>query len=162
MSSEHSRLKIIALGNILCGDDGVGPLVIEQLRRRGVPDDITLIDAGSDAFLLLDHLQSDQPVILIDSAKMGRAPGTVVRFSIDDATFRKVNEAISLHGFSFADVYHMARNLGAVADCTFIGIEPGTVAFNHGLSPVVEASMPQIMAVLTEEIERHEEKNNHH
>ena len=63
-------LKVIGLGNILRGDDGIGPAIIQNLEQSGNSFQIRPIDAGSDAFTVLDHLLGSEPVLIIDCARM--------------------------------------------------------------------------------------------
>ena len=44
--------------------------------------DINLVNAGADAFSVLDYLIGNDPVVLIDCAKMGRKPGDIVVFDV--------------------------------------------------------------------------------
>ena len=148
-------LKVISLGNRLRKDDGVGPLIVEELRKNDIPVPVTLFDAGSDAFTLLEHLSGSEPLVLIDAARMGKNPGDVVRLQLNDRSLSQMDRIISLHGFGFADVYRMARGIGRVADCTFIGIEPKSIDFGESLSDEVRASVPAIMQMVMEEASKH-------
>ena len=101
-------LNVIGLGNFLKGDDAIGPVVIEKLSKSFEETDLNLIDAGADAISVLDYLIGKDPVVIIDCAKMGRKPGDVVEFDVNDANLSQVYNTFSLHGFSFGDVYKMA------------------------------------------------------
>lgn len=154
-------VKVIALGNILRGDDGVGPAVLDYLRFNGVSEKAQLIEAGSDAFAVLDHLLQPEPVILIDCARMGKAPGDVRIFHLSEITLTITEQLVSLHGFSMAEVYQMARKMGPVADCVIIGIEPGSVEFNQELTGAVRESIPAAAQLVNLEMKRYAEKNNY-
>ena len=86
-------LKIISLGNELRGDDGIGPRVLEQLTKIKHPIPIRFINAGADAFIILEHLVDSDPVLLIDCAKMGKTPGSVNKFNV-----RETNPVFVLSG----------------------------------------------------------------
>lgn len=154
-------IKVIALGNILRGDDGIGPAVLDYLRFNGVSEHARLIEAGSDAFAVLDHLLQPEPVILIDCARMGKAPGDVRVIHLSEFTLRITDQLVSLHGFSMAEVYQMARKMGPVADCVIIGIEPESVEFNQELSGAVRESIPAAAQLVNLEMKRYAEKNNY-
>jgi len=148
-------LKVIGLGNALRGDDSIGPYIIEKLSEKENPVPLTLIDAGSDAFTLLEHLILDDPILILDCADMGKAPGEIVSFTLNDATIKAVESAVSLHGFGFGEVYNMAKSLGKMAECKIIGIQPKEIEFNCGLSKEVEAAVPQIINLVMEEAKKH-------
>ncbi len=138
-------LKIISLGNILRGDDGIGPIVLQELEKKNIFQTTGLIDAGSDAFIILEHLTQKDPIIIIDCAKMGKNPGEYAVFSVEKSNFEMIGKTISIHGFSFAEIYKMAVGLGEVAPCRIIGVEPQSINFNETLSDEVKNSIPSIL-----------------
>jgi hydrogenase maturation protease len=143
-------LKVIGIGNMLRGDDAVGPMVIEELLKcKDLP--ATLIDAGSDAFTVLEHLIGKDPLLIIDCAKMGKTPGDIVEFDISDGNIAYAEKAVSLHGFGFGDVYKMAKEIGPVAPCKIIGVEPKEIAFDMQISEDVKNSIPKIINLVNKE-----------
>ena len=154
-------LKVIGLGNMLRGDDGIGPSIIHNLEESGNLLQIRPIDAGSDAFTILDHLLGSEPVLIIDCARMGKAPGTVQKMLAKDAEFLTTNIGLSLHGYSLAEVWQIARSMGVKNELSLIGIEPNLLEFNSGLSEVVKKSIPVILQMVTEEAKKNAKKNSH-
>jgi hydrogenase maturation protease len=148
-------LKIIGIGNALRGDDAIGPLIIEELEKDKNRLPAKLIDAGADAFTVLEHLMETDPVLLIDCAKMGINPGEVKIFNVDEATITQAAKVVSLHGFGFGDVYKIARGMGEVAPCKIIGVEPKTVAFDTNLSEEVKRSIPNILRLIQKEAQNY-------
>lgn len=159
---EMKMLKVIGLGNILRGDDGVGPVIIQKIENKASNLSIKAIDAGSDAFLILDHLLESDPVLIVDCAKMGADPGTINLFSADTAEKIPANIGLSLHGFSLAEVWKIAREMGTKVNLKIIGVEPKQISFNSGLSLEVEKSIPTIIDMVMEEARKNAEKNSHH
>lgn len=150
-------LKVIGLGNALRGDDCIGPHIIEVLKKIDIPVPIQLFDFGSDAFSLVEHLAGNEPLLIIDCAKLGKAPGTVLRFELNEQALKTIDQAISLHGFSFGEVYRMAQAIGQVAPCRVIGIEPKALVFGTGLSEEVNQSVDTIINLVIEEAKKHAE-----
>jgi hydrogenase maturation protease len=71
-------VRIIGLGNVLMGDDGVGPFVVKALEAKFVfPPEVSLIDAGTPGLDLLPFLVDADVVILVDTVNASDAPGTV-------------------------------------------------------------------------------------
>lgn len=155
-------LKILGMGNLLRGDDAIGSIIISELEKKILPLPVELIDIGSDVFSLLQHLVNNDPMLIIDCAKMGKLPGQVIKFNIEDTDFKNKDEAITLHGFSFAEIYKMAGMLGRNAKTDIIGIEPGSLAFNNQLSKEVNQSIPLIIQMVIEEIKKYAQKNINH
>ena len=155
-------LKVIGLGNILRGDDGIGPVIIQNLQKSGKSHQIHLIDAGSDAFTILDHLLGSEPVLILDCARMGKEPGTVQKILTKDAKLLPGNLGMSLHGYSLAEVWQIALSMGVENNLAVIGIEPDSVVFNSGLSEAVKKSIPIVMQMVKEEAKKYAEKDSHH
>jgi hydrogenase maturation protease len=155
-------IKVLGLGNILRGDDGIGPVIIQQLEDSKKSLSVQLCDAGSDAFTILDQLLGSEPVLIIDCARMGKKPGTVQKILVKDAKNLPDNLGMSLHGYSLADVWQIARSLGVENDLLVIGIEPDSIQFNSGLSEVVKKSIPIILQMVAEEAKKYAEKDSHH
>lgn len=64
----QARVAVIGLGNILLGDDGFGPLVIECLCAGWeFPSGVELIDAGTPGLHLVTYLYERDTVILVDA-----------------------------------------------------------------------------------------------
>jgi len=144
-------LNVIGIGNTLRGDDGIGPDIIQRLKNKTLPVPLTLADVGSDAFSLLEYLIGKEPLLIIDCAKMGKEPGTVCKFTLNEGTIHTLDEAVSLHGMSFGEMYRLAQSLGPVCECTLIGVEPEQIEFGESLSAVVKKQIPVIMNLVIEE-----------
>ncbi len=152
-------MKIIALGNRLRGDDAIGPVVLDNLKSKDIPIPLQFIEAGSDAFTLLEHLNADEPIILVDCAQMGCSPGTVKVFTLNEH-FTPDDNMISLHGFSFAEVLSLARTIGPVAPCKIIGVQPESIEFGKPLSAAVSQALPKILNLIIEEAQAYAEEKN--
>ena len=144
-------LKVIGIGNALRGDDAVGPIIIEKLLASDNGSSTVLIDAGSDAFTVLEHLMGTDPLLIIDCAKMGKSPGEIKMFDVTEASITETSKVVSLHGLGFADVYRMAREMGEVAQCKIIGVEPKSIEFDTNLSDEIKKSIPKILNLVNEE-----------
>jgi hydrogenase maturation protease len=147
-------IQVIGLGNELRGDDGIGPRIIEELEKSSYRDQMHLINAAADAFIVLEYLKENNPVIIIDCARMGREAGGVIIFDADEAHAELMDTLISLHGFGLAEIYRIAAALGPVAPTKIIGVEPKSIDFNTGLSVEVEKSIPKIINLVIEEIKK--------
>lgn len=155
-------MRIFGLGNGIRGDDGIGSRIIEILQSETFPVEVTLTDAGSDPFLLLEGLLSPEPVLVIDCAKMGKKPGEVRKIKVINDFPDPDHNSISLHGMSLFEVWKMARSLGGMTNLTLIGVEPVQVDFNTPISIEIENSIPTIIAMVMEEAKKYAEKSIDH
>jgi coenzyme F420 hydrogenase subunit delta len=83
---------ILGCGNILFGDDGFGPRVIEHLLlNHSLPDDVYALDVGLGARDVLFSISlggtNVQRLIIVDAVdfrEKGRKPGDVFEIDLDD------------------------------------------------------------------------------
>jgi hydrogenase maturation protease len=131
------RAAVVGLGSTLHGDDGVGCAVVGRLRESGGLDGVDLIEAGSQAHLLLDVLASHARVVVVDCAKMGLPAGSVRTFGAEAAHDRRPPARVSAHeGDPFAMV-SLSRALGFDAEVTMVAVEPDSMEPGTGLTNAV-------------------------
>ncbi len=152
-------MKVIAVGNSFYGDDGVGAAVLAHLEQADRGDDAPaweLVDLGTDALGLLEHLEPGRPHIVVDAARMGLAPGSVASFGPDEVKVRILADGLSLHGLGLAEAFGLATRLGKMpAQVLVIGVEPAQVAAGEGLSDAVAAAVPRVVDIIQAEVLRH-------
>jgi hydrogenase maturation protease len=153
-------VKVIAVGNAFCGDDGVGAAVLAELGSA-LPTDaagpVELVDLGADALALIDHLEPGRRCVVIDAARMGLAPGEVAVFRPDQVHLRIHGDGLSLHGLGLAEAFGLAAGLGRMPDDVLvIGVEPAQVDPGSGLSDAVAAAVPRVVDLIQAEVLRHE------
>jgi hydrogenase maturation protease len=70
------RIAVIGIGNVLTGDDAVGPHVVRVVEARyALPADVQVIDAGTPGYDLTAFLVGLDAAILVDAVKAKAAPG---------------------------------------------------------------------------------------
>ena len=98
------KVLILGCGNVLMGDDGFGPAVIERLQQGyDLPDDAHAEDVGTSVRDLLFNitLLAGRPerIILLDAVDVpGHEPGDVFEISVDTIPEKKVID-YSFHQF---------------------------------------------------------------
>ncbi|MBK7670464.1 MAG: hydrogenase maturation protease [bacterium] len=149
-------MKVIAVGNAFCGDDGVGAAVLAELAGI-LPAMVDLVDLGTDALALVDQFDPGTPCLVVDAARMGCEPGAVVMFRPDEASLRIRSDGLSLHGLGLAEAFALAGQLGRMpGDLKVIGVEPAQVGLGTGLSDAVAAAVPRVVDLIKAEVLRHE------
>jgi hydrogenase maturation protease len=139
-------ILVLGLGNPLRGDDGIGPRVIEALNRRGLPEGVSALDAGTGGLDLLQVLEGWERAVIIDAADVGREPGQFARFTPDEARFIKADDTSSFHNAGLAEVLALAEAVGQpLPELTIFGVQPAKIGWGEGLSPAVEAAMPALV-----------------
>lgn len=98
------KFLIFGCGNVLMGDDGFGPAVVEKLQQDyELPADAHAEDVGTSVREILFNitLLSERPeqIIVLDAAvESGRAPGEVFEISVDRIPEKKIID-YSFHQF---------------------------------------------------------------
>jgi hydrogenase maturation protease len=147
MAAERTLL-VLGLGNVLCGDDGLGVAAIEELARRyRLPPDVTVLDGGTLGLDLLGALGEARAAVLVDAvAAPDCAPGTPVRLEGDDAELA-VGERLSPHQIGVADLLAAARLIGCHPETlVLVGLVPASTELGIGCSPPVAAALPALVA----------------
>jgi hydrogenase maturation protease len=146
-------VAIIGTGNVLCRDDGVGVHIIRELQKHDLPQNVSLVDAGTstiDAFL--DEVDS-RKIIVIDAVKGGGKPGSIYRFPLDGVSPERPMGMTSLHQISLHDSYRMAcLILDQAPEVIVIGVEPGRIDVGTELSRAVRSRYREIIDIVLSEI----------
>ena len=79
------KLAIVGIGNIIRGDDGLGPKLIEILKVRGGLPGVSLFDCGTapENYIFPILSTSCDTLMLVDAADIGKEPGAVEIFDLD-------------------------------------------------------------------------------
>jgi len=141
--AEALRTLVMGIGNPLMGDEGFGPRVVEYLLSRySLPDDVSVVDAGTMGFTILNLFAEADRILVVDALQgTGHDPGTLVRLSPEDMAPNQIMH--SLHDARLTDVLEAARLIGLEPEVTCIGVQVERIThWELELSPVVEAAIP--------------------
>ncbi|MBN1362375.1 MAG: hydrogenase maturation protease [Sedimentisphaerales bacterium] len=133
---------ILGVGNILKGDDGVGPLVCARIAGRV---GATVIDAGTvpENYVRPIIQAAPENLLIIDAVDFRGSPGQVQVFPPDRASdFAFSTHSLSLH--LFLTLLLQERAMHAV----LLGIQPGHTQLGRPISPAVQASMEALANAL--------------
>ena len=140
---------IIGLGNPLRGDDGVGVRIVKELNERTLPHNVDVVDGGTQGLGLINLMENRQRVILVDAVDIGQAPGDFVRFTLDEVLLPGSDQHLSIHAAGLRDALLLAQTLNKLPPEVIIyGVQPKQFAWDTGLSPEVEASLPGLVAAV--------------
>jgi hydrogenase maturation protease len=141
-----SRLLVLGLGNALLGDDGIGPAAVSLLRSQYVmPDGVRLLDGGTLGLSLLPYLEQADAAILIDAINGDGPAGTFIHLEGEDVG-PAVAMRLSPHQVGVADLLDGARWLERYPKhVVLLGLVPGSIELNVGLSPKVAEALPQLL-----------------
>ena len=144
--AERIPLLVLGLGNVLCGDDGLG---VEAVRRladaRILPPGVRLEDGGVLGLALLPTLEAARRAIVVDAVRCARPAGALVALDGEDVV-PTLRERLSPHEVGVWDLLWAARLLGRAPErIAIVGLVPASLELGVGLSPVVEAAIPALV-----------------
>lgn len=145
LDSHHPGIAVIAIGNTLRGDDGVGMALMRSLRNK-FSTDICCFDLGPYSSYVSKCLSGHDAAIVIDSTGNGTSPGTITVLDLAASLkFNRLTHLNSSHGASLADELRIAASTHKLpANLIFFGIEGGQTTDAAGLSEGLNQSMPDI------------------
>lgn len=146
-------VRVIGIGQPAAGDDGVGLVVLDALRRRDLPAGVRL-HAVAEPSGILPLLEGASAVVLVD-AVLGARPGDVLHLEAASLAGARV-VPLSTHGLGVAQALALARTLAPEAmparlDIVGIGIErpaPGSTGLSAAVAAAVPRAVEDIIALL--------------
>jgi len=150
------NILIGGIGNVLLGDDGVGPYVLQLLTAQyEFEPGVELIDLGTPALDLLNRISGKDAVVFIDSVATDAAPGTVTLYR--KADIMRIQPAVRMdpHSPALVDTLFSADLFGvAPPEVLLVGVtgesyEPGCV-----MSNAVKASLEHVTERVLHELDR--------
>ncbi len=138
------RTAIYGIGNLLLGDDGVGPAVVAYIEKHcALPPGVTLEDLGTPSLDLPNYLQDYDLVIFVDAVAVDAAPGTIRLFSREEIIAAPPGIRVSPHEPSINDALIVLDFAGgAPAQVVLVGVVPHTLEGGMTLSQDVAAAVP--------------------
>ncbi len=80
---EPCDLLVIGCGNILRGDDAVGPVLVRHLVEGGLPEGVRVVDGGTAGMDVAFAMRGARRVVIVDASATGAEPGTTYRVPAD-------------------------------------------------------------------------------
>ncbi len=114
----QKKILIAGVGNILFGDDGFGPEVVEYLTNNySIPENICLLDVGTGVrkILFTISLSEARPevIVIIDAVDKGREPGEIFEISLDEIPKEKIDD-FSIHQVPSSNLLKELQDLCSV------------------------------------------------
>ena len=145
---------VLGLGNVLLGDDGLGPATVARIERDyRTPTGVRLEDGGTLGLSLLGLIADSDHVVLVDAVRTDDPPGTLVRLDGADV-MDAVRDRLSPHQVGVADLLDAARLIDCYpATVTLLGLVPDAIALAVVRSKAVGERLDELVAAIVLEVE---------
>ncbi len=100
---------VVGCGNLLRGDDAVGPTLVRHLWERGVPEHVELVDGGTAGMDVAFKMRGRRLVVVVDAARTGAEPGTVFRVPGEELADLPPVDGLNLHAFRWDHALAVGR-----------------------------------------------------
>lgn len=150
----QERIVVLGVGNILLKDEGVGVRVVEELQRRyEVPDNVRLVDGGTQGLWLMSTIQEADRLIVIDAVLGRQEPGTIYRLERDDLP-KGLRAKQSAHDSDLVESLNLCTLLDTgPKSVVVVGIEPEDIQpYGLELTETVASKVEELVARVVEEL----------
>jgi hydrogenase maturation protease len=150
------RVLIGGIGNVLLGDDGVGPYVARLIASQYDFDPgVEVCDLGTPAIEIIDALSARDAVILLDSLELDATAGTLRLYRKDEIQRQGPSERIDPHSPALVDALLNAEFFGVgPKDVLLIGIVGESYEPSCQLSDTLQRSLLPVVAEVLRELDR--------
>ncbi len=152
------RALIGGMGNVLLGDDGVGPYVVRLLESQyRFADNVEVVDLGTPALDLVHQIVGLNALILVDSVASpelaATPPGTIVLYRKADIVRETPAQRLDPHSPALSECLLSAEMLGASPEhVLLVGLvgksyEPGD-SLSEAVSRAVDKAIEAVLGEL--------------
>jgi hydrogenase maturation protease len=145
MLESRKRILVLALGNDLMGDDGVGHVVAKILRQQ-LGEEVAILESAAAGFELMELLEGYERALIVDAITTGNnSPGTVLQCSPDEFPG---HNAWSAHYAGLPEIMQLANRLqiSFPREIRVLAMEINPVSETYiGLSDQIIIAVPEFL-----------------
>ena len=144
------------IGNVLLGDDGIGPYILHQLESQyDFSDEVALADLGTPALDLTHQIVGLRALILIDCVRSNDTPGRIVTYRKKDVLSIAPAQRLDPHSPALSECLMTSDLLGASPEfVVLLGIAGESYEPGQALTPAVERTVEPAIDQVLQELDR--------
>jgi len=154
LTANMERIIVLGVGNILLRDEGIGVRVVEELQRRySFPENVRLVDGGTQGLWLMSTIQEADRLVVVD-AILGRGePGTLYRLERDDLP-KGLRAKQSAHDSDLVEALNLCNLLeSGPKSVVVVGVEPENIQpFGLEMTDAVAAKVDELIDMVLGEL----------
>ncbi len=149
-------ITVVGLGNVLVGDDALGPTVIHALAAGYELDPrVRLLDLGTPGLDLTPHISGSEALVVVDTVRAVGTAGELRLYRKAQLLAASPPQRVSGHDPGLKDTLLTLELHGTGPwEVLLVGVIPATLETGIGLSPEVRAAVPAAVRVVVEELGR--------
>ena len=152
-----SRTLVLGIGNPILHDDGIGPLVVNQVEKRFHGTGVDFLSTNLSGVQLMDLLTGYDSLVIVDAIQRGEKPGTIRWLKSGD--FKSGESGYhSQHRVGILQALELAREMGqsVPAEIDIMAIEVMDLnTFGEDITPEVERTLPAAVEEVLNFLEKH-------
>lgn len=141
----NKEILILGCGNVLFGDDGFGPEVVEYFQKNyEIPEQSYIMNAGLSVreilFTLVLGEKKPRRIIILDAVDMGKTPGEIFDLDVSELPEKKTDD-FSMHQLPTSNLLRELKFMCGV-DVRIIAVQIQNVPeeVSPGISKIVRDS----------------------
>ena len=148
-------IGVFGLGNVLMGDDALGPTVLAGLMAGfDFPDAVHVEDLGTPGLDLHPHFAGREHIILVDVVKSQGDPGEIRLYRRDQILKHAPEVRTSPHDPGVKEALLSLEFSGEEPQVFLVGVIPDKVEHATGMGDAVRGAVAAADAAVLEELER--------
>ncbi len=139
-----ARVSVIGIGNVLEGDDAIGPTVVRVFEARyAVAEDVSIIDGGTPGLDLTAYMMGLEGLVVVDAIKTRTGgAGDVKVYDKQGILNRGPMVALSPHEPGLRESILHAEFQGVSPPAiSLVGVVAGSIEFGCRLTPEVRGAI---------------------
>ena len=150
------RVAVLGLGNVLQGDDALGPYMAELLSARyEFPEGVSVLDAGTPGLDLIPYIAGVDALVVIDAVRAAGSPGELRAYRRAELLEKPPPQRLSPHDPGLRECLLALELIGqSPAEVLLVGLITGRVETAIGLSAPVYAGLPAVESAVLAELAR--------
>ncbi len=158
MKPSRPAVRVLGIGNVLMGDDAIGPYAVRLLEARyRLPEGVSAEDLGTPGLDLTDFVEGLDALIVVDAVSARGRPGEIRRYyrqALLGTTPAPV-PVLSPHEPGLREALLTSElHDAAPRDVVLVGVIPEKVDGSVGLSVTARCALPAAVDAVVSELAR--------
>jgi len=148
-------IKVIFIGNSLDGDDGIGPLLYQEMKDDKRLENLKLMELGIIGFDLVTYVENDDQLIIVDALKSKNDEIGTIKI-LKEKDIKNNKNLVSPHDFGISETVSVLRSYYKdLKTINIIGITIKDInPYSEKLTTELEEKIPDLKEQVIKEIIR--------